>query len=156
VQQQQQQQAMVTVDPQMLNDIANQGAIHGGSVVGAVLSVAGGLLWLRRRMSRDRLEVKKDSAETQLLEIIIKERNAAMDDAREAWSNRAADSKLIGALQAEVHGLRELNQKTNNEVELLRLLNARQSDDIETLRREINAVKEQIHSCMSCPLRRKE
>lgn len=151
---QQQEHALVLVDPQSLNDIANKGVVQGGSIMTAVFTLIAGLMWVRRKMSSDSLESKKDRTESQLLEIVIKERNAAMDDAREAWARRAADAELIGKLSAEVEGLRLLNSKTNNEVQLLRVLNDKQSAEIAQIRAEMSEMRTQLRTCVSCPLRR--
>lgn len=150
----QQHQQIVEVSTKDLDAMAQQSMVQGGGIMTAVFTLIGGLMWLRRRYSHDGLEVKKDRQEGQLLEIIIKERNSAMDEAREAWAKRASDAELIGKLSAQVEALNELNHKTNNEVSLLRILNEKQNTEIANLRSDFRAMKEQLRSCATCPLRR--
>lgn len=101
-------------------EIAQKAMIEGGGLTAAVFSIAAGLLWLRRRLSRDNLEVKRDSGEMTLLATIITERNTAMADAREAWAKRAADAELIGKLSAQVESLERINERMEREIDALR------------------------------------
>lgn len=144
---------VVEVSASDLDAMADKAMVQGGGVMTAIFTLIGGLMWLRRRYSQDGLAVKKETTEGNLLEIVIKERNAAMDDAREAWARRAADAELIGKLSAEVEALTQLNHKTNNEVHLLRLLNEKQHEEIAALRRDLMAMKDQMKTCATCPLR---
>lgn len=134
--------------------IANKAMLQGGGLMTGVFTLIGGLMWLRRKFSQSGLEVKKDIAEGHLLEIVMRERNSAMEEAREAWAKRAMDAELIGKLSAQVEALNQLNHKTNNEVHLLRLLNEKQTKELEELRRSITLIREQLDSCTNCPLRR--
>jgi hypothetical protein len=146
--------ATVEVNPHDLQAMSDKSMMQGGGVTTAIFAIAGGLLWLRRKFSHDGLEVKKERSEGGLIEIIIKERNAAMDDAREAWARRATDAELIGKLSAQVEALNQLNHKTNNEVHLLRLLNEKQTREMEDMRNEIRAVRDQMKTCTNCPARK--
>lgn len=98
------------------------------TVATALFTLAGGFLWLRRKLSSDNLAIKRDSGESKLLEIVIRERNQAIEDARRAmeearaaWEARAQDALQIGTLSAQVESLKELNSTLNQEVHLLRL-----------------------------------
>jgi hypothetical protein len=150
----QKQQTTTEVRTSDLDAIADKSMVQGGGIMTAVFTLIGGIMWLRRRLSQDGLESKKDRSEGQLLDIVIKERNAAMDDAREAWAKRATDAEMIGKLSAQVESLNHLNHKTNNEVSLLRMLNEKQNQEIAALRKDLIALSDQIKSCSNCPLRR--
>jgi hypothetical protein len=146
---QQQQEAVVVLSPQDIDALYYKATMQGGGVMTALFTLIGGLMWLRRRLSHDRLEVKKDSAEINLLEIVIKERNNAMEDAKEAWAKRASDAELIGKLSAQV-------EATNTEVRLLHQLNEAQVRELAALRNDIAALRSQLKICATCPLREKE
>lgn len=148
------QHAVVVVDQQTLDSLANKSTIQGSGVTALLFTLVYGVLWLRKRLSNDKLDVDKNRAEGNLLEVVIAERNAAIVDAREAWARRAHDAELIGKLSAQVEALNQLNHKTNNEVHLLRLLNERQGAEIKALREEFAAVREQLKTCATCPLRK--
>lgn len=111
-------------------DTGTMSAWQGGGITGAIFAIAYGVIWLRGRLSSDSVERKRDSAETSIIGLLLKERNEAMAYAREALSKREADAKQIGELTAQVRGLEALNHKLNNEVQLLRL-------QMMALRREI-------------------
>lgn len=72
-----------------------------GYLGGAVASLVAGVLWLRRRTSRDGVELIKDRTEGRLLQTAIEERDKAMAQARDAWSQRTADAGALGRLNAE-------------------------------------------------------
>jgi hypothetical protein len=78
---------------------------HIGSIVGATVTVIGALLWLRRRTSRDGLEIAKDRAEINTVAMLQNERNKAMEEAREAWRRRTEDAETIARLTGEVQHL---------------------------------------------------
>lgn len=95
-------------------------ATAGSSIVTAVVSILGAILWLRRRLSRDNLEVSKDSAEKNLLVTAIAERDKAIASAEEAWESRTKDAELIGKLSSDVEHLSAINKNLLEEVERLR------------------------------------
>lgn len=105
-----------------------------GGLMTIVFTLIGAVLWLRRRISRDSLEVKRDRGEGNLLEIVIGERNNAMADARDAWAHRAKDAERIGQLTAEVHMLRILTDRQESEISSLR-------QEVREMRAEINAMR---------------
>ena len=72
-----------------------------GWLTGGVAAFITGLLWLRRRTSRDGLEVIKDRTEGKMLQTAIEERDKAMAQANEAWSQRTTDAGTIARLGAE-------------------------------------------------------
>lgn len=59
------------------------------------------ILHMRRKTSRDNVELLKDRTEGALLKTALQERDKAMADAREAWSKANADAGTIGQLRAE-------------------------------------------------------
>lgn len=146
-------QEMTVVD-KTVEQASKEAMMEGGGIVAAVFAIVHGFMWLRRRYSRDSLELRRDSEEGGLLGTIIHERNEAMADAKEAWARRAADAELIGKLSAQVEALEKLNHKTNNEVHLLRLLNDRLQNDMAEMRIEVGRMKDQIEKCATCPLRK--
>lgn len=112
----------------------------GSSIIGTVISVAMGLLYLRRRISRDNLMVAKDVSEKRLMVVITEERDRAVLAAETAWRTRTEDAKLIGQLTAEVKHLTDAN--TN----LIR--------DVAGLRQEISQLREIINENITAQLRR--
>jgi hypothetical protein len=69
----------------------------GAGMVALATSVA----LLVRRLSKDRTEITKDIAETTFVSQLLKERDAAIASAREAWNERYRDSNTIARLTAE-------------------------------------------------------
>lgn len=142
------------VEPKDLEMMTQQAMYQGGGLMTTIFALVGAVMWLRRKYTHDGLEMKRDQSEGRLLEIVIKERNSAMDEAREAWAKRASDAEMIGKLSATVESLTQLNHKTNNEVHLLRLLNEKQGREISNIRNDMRALRDQIRSCATCPLRK--
>jgi len=70
-------------------------------LTGGVTAFITCLLWLRRRTSRDGLEVIKDRTEGKMLQTAIEERDKAMAQAADAWSQRTDDAATIARLGAE-------------------------------------------------------
>lgn len=124
-----------------------------GGLGAAFFGLVGGLMWLQRKMSQDKLDNTRDSSEVLLLKTIISERNEAIDRADKAWAQRAEDARLIGQLSSEVESLGRINQKTNDEVKLLRMVNEHLKTEMQSLREEFKAMRLQIVSCATCPLR---
>lgn len=82
-----------------------------GTVVAGVVYAG---LQLRKRLSRDSVDMKADSYVQQALDqsqkneaLAREERNRAMEEARSAWSSKNADSRQIGELLAENRMLKE-------------------------------------------------
>lgn len=71
--------------------------VVGSGVVGLIFSI----LFLRRKTSRDKLEILKDGTEGLMLRTAIDERAKAMQDARDAWSEKTSDARIIGQITAE-------------------------------------------------------
>lgn len=93
---------------------------QGGGILAACASVVAAVFYLRRKISRDGLEVTKDGAEGAMLETAIAERDKAMATAAEAWKVRTEDAKLIGKLSSDVEHLTKANEKLTAEVGSLR------------------------------------
>lgn len=72
-----------------------------GILGGGVMALVGAILWLRRRTSRDGVELIKDRTEGQLLNTLREERNEMMKTAQVAWSRATADAGTIAQLRAE-------------------------------------------------------
>lgn len=98
-------------------------AISGGGVIGIAVTLILGFMGLRRRWSKDNLELTKDRAETNLIASYqktiadLEERNKRLDEnAREAWKSRAEDAKRIGELTAKVENLTTTNQNLEKRI----------------------------------------
>lgn len=74
----------------LLETVASWGA--------AVVALAGSAALLRRRLSRDRTAIAKDTVEATFVERLLQERDAAQADARAAWQARQADAETIARL----------------------------------------------------------
>jgi len=107
----------------MANIITSQDIIGWTAVVTAAVSTVGGVALLRRRLSRDRTEMTKDRAESAFITQLLKERDAAVTLARDAWRDRQTDVESIARLQAQ---------------------NAYQQSEIERLKAEFGSLKRLI------------
>ena len=106
----------------------------GGGLITAIVSGLMGVLWLRRRLSRDSLEVAKDVGEKRLLSVITEERDRAVAAAEAAWATRTEDARLIGQLTSEVKHLTETNRNLIS--------------DVSGMREEIGQLREIIYSLL--------
>lgn len=98
----------------------------GGAVSAAVAGV-GGLVAaatvLRRRLSRDATEMTKDRAESRFVEVLLRERDEAIAEAREAMRARQANVEDIARLTAEnAHQEREIARLTTEFAALKKML----------------------------------
>lgn len=100
-----------------------EGSSLGALAAGAVASV----LYLRRFLSRQGVDIKKDSAEANLISTLQAERDKAMAAAEKAWTSRAEDAKLIGELTSEVRASRDLINQLKDQL-------AAMNDEIHELR----------------------
>jgi hypothetical protein len=66
-----------------------------------VSALVGVILHLRRKTSRDGVEILKDRTEGALLKTALEERDNAMRMANEAWAKANSDAGTIGQLKAE-------------------------------------------------------
>lgn len=67
----------------------------------AAIGAAGGAIALRRRLSRDRTEMTKDRVESEFVVLLLKERDEALANAREAWRVRQVDAESIARLTSQ-------------------------------------------------------
>jgi hypothetical protein len=95
--------------------------IQGGAVVSAIFGIAHVLLWLKRRMSHDRMESKADESVSRLIHTLQAERDRAMSAAREAWDTKSSDSRLIGELSTKVLHLAAENGELRMQMDALRM-----------------------------------
>ena len=77
----------------------------------------GSLLYLRRFLSRQNVDIRKDSAESNLIKTLQDERDKAMQAATEAWKSKAEDAKLIGELTGEIRSLRQAMTELKEELD---------------------------------------
>lgn len=86
--------------PMFAQDLANVIGVGAAALIW-------GILWLRRRTSRDSTEMVKDRAESHILTVMQRERDQAVKDRDEAWSYRTSDAQAIARLQVEKQGLHD-------------------------------------------------
>lgn len=91
----------------------------GSSIWALGASALASLVYLRRFMSRQRVDLKKDDAEANLIKTLQEERDKAMAAAEKAWETRAEDAKLIGELTGEVRACREIIERLQAKVDEL-------------------------------------
>ncbi len=72
--------------------------VAAGGITGAAVTLVAFLLHLRRRMSSDNTQISRDSAEKDLIQMLSRERDLAMKEARTAWDSRMADNRSIAEL----------------------------------------------------------
>lgn len=80
----------------LLETVASWGA--------AAVAFIGSAALLRRRLSKDRTEIAKDTAEANFVQRLLIERDAAQADAREAWRARQVDAETIARLVSQSAG----------------------------------------------------
>ena len=97
-----------------------EGVAVGGGGVTLLLAIVYTVLSLRRRLSRDNVEVVKDRTESELITKLVQERDKYLENAREAWRTRAEDAKRIGELSTQVQHLTEDNENLRRNVKQLR------------------------------------
>ncbi len=107
---------------------------YGGGVLGSLLTFIGSVMWFRRKISRDNLEIARDVSEKKLLTVITEERDRAVLAAEQAWRTRTDDARLIGELTGEVKHLTDAN--------------AHLIKDVGSLRDEIAQLRDIIHSML--------
>ncbi len=128
-----------------------EGAAVGGSILGVVLFAIGTVLTLRKKLSKDNLEITKDRAETDLIKTYqdtirtLQEQNAKLDiNARDAWRTRAEDAKRIGELTSKVEHLSEVNASMEKTIEQLRGEVSAAHQTTNELREEIRTLHQTI------------
>jgi hypothetical protein len=100
-------------------DIVKTVGAWGAGIVALATSAA----VLARRLSKDRTEITKDAAEASFVSQLLKERDAAIASAREAWKERYQDSNTIARLKAEnEYQARELARLSDDFAAFKRLL----------------------------------
>ncbi len=95
-------------------------------LTGAAFSIVAGILWLRRRTSRDGLEIAKDKSEGGVIKTLehqlskaIEERDKALATASEAWRVRTENAQKIATLEQQVKHLEENKMTTSERVQSL-------------------------------------
>lgn len=71
------------------------------TVCAGVVGLGASVALLRRRLSRDKAEMVKDRVESGYVELLLKERDAANADWRDAWRVRQKDTEVIARLAAQ-------------------------------------------------------
>lgn len=67
----------------------------------AGVGLAGSVAVLRRRLSHDKAEMVKERVESGYVDLLLKERDAANADWRDAWRVRQQDTEVIARLAAQ-------------------------------------------------------
>lgn len=126
---------------------ATTASVLGTAVAGLVY--AG--LQLRKRLSRDNVDMKADSYVQQALEQSQKdaalardERNRAMDEARSAWSSRNADATLIGELRTENRMLKEQLSAMQQQVLAIRRGVQSVGQNIDSLKNSVEETQQRV------------
>jgi hypothetical protein len=70
-------------------------------LVGAIGAIGGGVMLARRRLSRDGVEITKDRAEADLVELLRKERDSAFAEAKRVREQRTVDAEIIARLMSD-------------------------------------------------------
>lgn len=135
------------------------GSGAGGEVNATTASVLGtavaGLVYaglqLRKRLSRDNVDMKADSYVQQALEQSQKnealardERNRAMDEARSAWSSKNADATLIGELRTENRMLKEQLSAMQQQVLAIRRGVQSVGQNVDTLKNSVEETQQRV------------
>jgi chromosome segregation ATPase len=96
------------------------------------------LLYLRRFLSRQGVDIRKDSAESNLIKTLQDERDKAMAAAEKAWETRTEDAKLIGELTSEVRSSRVVIEDLKSKLSEMRTEMQQLSMELHSMRGEIN------------------
>lgn len=125
---------------------------EGSSIWAAGGTAVAAFLWLRKRLSADKLDITKDQAQIDLIASLQKERDQARlgeAEARQredaAWKSRHEDAKLIGTLTAKVEALTMTNEALTKQVATLQkdLHDIRNYIHSEKMKGEANAIRSQ-------------
>lgn len=130
-----------------------------GSTAGWLGTAVAGLVWaglqLRKKLSRDRVDVQADSYLQQSLvrakEIearLERERDKAMEEARAAWSSKNADSKELGRLSAENAYLKEQLQHQTEIVNAIRRGVQHVGQQVDTLKGRVEETQTRVSGIM--------
>lgn len=93
---------------------------EGSTIAATATSIVAGLIWLRRFLSREKVDLTKDLAEGHLIKTLQSERDKAMETAQQAWAVRTEDAKQIGTLMAKVEHLSAINANLVSSIEELK------------------------------------
>lgn len=121
---------------------------QGGTLFTIATSLVAAILYLRRKVSKDGLEIKADAVQKGYLETLINERDKAMASASEAWRSRAGDAEKIGNLTASVEYLTKLNEDLRKEVK-------ESKEQIIGMRKEMDELRTNINTLVAKHLERR-
>lgn len=110
------------------------------SISTAAAGLAGGLLWLRRKVPADNLGIAVDTATKDLISALTAERNKYAQDAREAWAKRLEDTQEIAALTAENRRLTHEVSNCQMQIAALRVTQERMRSALTALDPRLGAV----------------
>lgn len=121
---------------------------EGTTLGSAIAGLLGLLIYLRKKLSRDRVDIQSNVAQVDLIGTLQKERDSARlgeELARkredEAWKLRNADALLIGGLTAKVQTFADSNAMLVTQV-------AEQKETISQLTSKVQALSEDLHSAL--------
>jgi hypothetical protein len=121
--------------PEVFNPDSNAVVGTIGGIAGTAFAWA---LWMRRQMSKNKVEITRDRAEVHIIQTLIHERDTALQHAEEsrkreeaAWAAKAESARLIGEMSAQ------LEQQTK----VIKLLEGR----IESLRKDVHWLRNQLY-----------
>jgi hypothetical protein len=115
-----------------------------------------GLVWaalqLRRKMSRDNLDMKADRTAFEMLDRTQKERDDAVKDARLAWASKNADSMELGQLRAENAYLKEQLRATQDMVSTIRRGVLEVGKNVDNVQTRMEKTAQKLTNSGSAPL----
>jgi hypothetical protein len=91
------------------------------TILSAIGGAVGSFFVLRRRYSQDSNAIAHDKAEGTLIATLLAERDAAMQSAKEAWSQRTDDAKAIARFEALMEAGERETKRLRDEIFALRL-----------------------------------
>lgn len=111
-----------------------------------VSALVGGIMYMRRRASRDGVRIVEDRTEGTLLKTTLTERNQATADAREAWLRSSADAREIGRLTAENEYLKRELQDARDTITKIRMSVQAVGRNVDTVQKNLDLTFENVRT----------
>lgn len=122
-----------------MDGLGTLGAVIG-SLGGLIVAGVGGFMVARRRLSRDGVELVKDRAEINVVELLTKQRDEALAEKNQAYEERNSILQEMEALRKELEVAKKQVEDMRAQTELLEELTGRLSMALEKAKKQMQMV----------------
>lgn len=141
---------MTTKTTTVVGDAPNFPVVDGGGGIGfsiglTATAVVAGILYFRRKLSRDSTEIIKDRADGKFTQQLMESLEARSAEAKEAWAK-------FNELNAEVGELRAANAYLKREVDRLVGELAKAQDKLDSVRKDLWELRKSAPDSGHAPL----